>query len=93
MGPAGATLVIVRKSLLGQVDREIPTMLDYRTHIKKSSAFNTPPVFPIFVSMLTLRWLKEQGGIAPMQKKNSEKANLIYNEIDQNPMFVGTRIR
>jgi phosphoserine aminotransferase len=90
MGPAGATLVIVRKSLLGQVDREIPTMLDYRTHIKKSSAFNTPPVFPIFVSMLTLRWIKTNGGIAPMQKQNREKADLIYNEIDQNPMFVGT---
>lgn len=90
MGPAGATLVIVRKEALGKVKRHIPTMLDYRTHVKKDSAFNTPPVFPIYVSMLTLRWIKANGGIPAMQQKNAAKAELIYREIDRNPMFKGT---
>ena len=90
MGPAGATLVIVRKEALGKVKRHIPTMLDYRTHVKKGSAFNTPPVFPIYVSMLTLRWIKANGGIPAMQQKNAAKAELIYREIDRNPMFKGT---
>jgi len=87
MGPAGVTLVIVRKDLLGKVQREIPTMLDYRTHIAKNSSFNTPPVYPIYVSMLTLRWVKEQGGIEAMEKKNAAKAQLLYDEIDRNPKF------
>ncbi len=90
LGPAGVTLVIIRKDLLGKVEREIPTMLNYETHIKKGSAFNTPPVYPIFVSMLTMRWIKAQGGVAAMAQRNEEKANLLYNEIDSNPMFVGT---
>ncbi|MEM9931310.1 MAG: 3-phosphoserine/phosphohydroxythreonine transaminase, partial [Bacteroidota bacterium] len=87
MGPAGVTLVIVRKDLLGKVNRELPTMLDYRTHIAKNSSFNTPPCFPIYVSMLTLRWVKEQGGVAEMAKRNAEKAQLLYDEIDRNPKF------
>ncbi|MTB51265.1 3-phosphoserine/phosphohydroxythreonine transaminase [Lewinella sp. W8] len=90
MGPAGVTLVIVRKDLLGQVNRTLPTMLDYRTHIAKKSSFNTPPVFPIYVSMLTLRWVKAQGGLEAMEKHNAEKAQLLYDEIDRNPKFRGT---
>lgn len=87
MGPAGVTLVIVRKDLLGKVKRDIPTMLDYRTHIAKGSSFNTPPVYPIYVSMLTLRWIKENGGVEAMEKKNEAKAKLLYDEIDRNPKF------
>jgi len=90
LGPAGTTLVIIRKDLLGKVERDIPTMLNYQTHIAKSSSFNTPPVYPIYVSMLSLNWLDNNGGIAAMQKKNDEKADLIYNEIDRNPLFEGT---
>ncbi len=90
LGPAGLTLVIVRKDLLGKVDRTIPTMLDYRTHIKKSSAFNTPPVFPIYVAMLNMRWLKANGGVSALQTKNEQKAALLYNEIDRNACFTGT---
>ncbi len=89
MGPAGTTLVIVREDMLGNVDREITSMLDYNTHIKKDSSFNTPPVFPIFVSMLTMRWIKSQGGVAAMAKHNEEKAAIIYNEIDRNSLFKG----
>lgn len=90
MGPAGTTLVIIKKDILGKVDRTLPTMLDYRTHIKKQSAFNTPPVYPIYVCMLTLRWITAMGGLEAMQKHNEEKAAILYNEIDSNPMFVGT---
>ncbi len=90
MGPAGTTLVIIRKDLLGKVKREIPTMLDYNTHIKKDSSFNTPPVFPIYVSLLTMKWVKEQGGVAAMELINEEKAAVLYDEIDSNPLFVGT---
>ena len=90
MGPAGVTLVIVKKDLLGKVKRELPTMLDYRTHIEKGSSFNTPPVYPIYVSMLTLRWVKEQGGVEAMEKHNAEKAQLLYDEIDRNPKFEAT---
>jgi phosphoserine aminotransferase len=90
MGPAGVTLIIVNKDLLGKSGRPIPTMLDYNTHITKRSMFNTPPTFPIFVSMLTMRWVKENGGVAAMALKNEAKAKLLYNEIDANPMFEGT---
>lgn len=90
VGPAGVTLVIVRKDLLGKVKRHIPTMLDYRTHIAKGSAFNTPPVFPIYVTMLNLRWVKSKGGVKAMNKRNKEKASILYQEIDANPLFVGT---
>ncbi len=94
VGPAGVTFVIVRKDLLGKVERKNPTMVDYRTHIgdepKNNSMFNTPPVFPIFVMHETLKWVKEMGGLEAMHKRNLEKANLLYGEIDRNKMFVGT---
>lgn len=90
MGPAGTTLVIVKNDILGNTGREIPTMLDYRTHINKGSMFNTPPVFPIYVSMLNLEWLKDRGGISWIEAVNRKKANLLYNEIDSNPFFKGT---
>ena len=88
MGPAGATLVAVRKSLLGKTGREIPTMMDYRTHIAKGSMFNTPPAFSVFVVMLTLEWVKRQGGIAAMEQRNEAKAKLLYDELDRNPLFI-----
>ena len=90
LGPAGTTLAIIRKDILGKVNRTIPTMLDYNTHIKKASAFNTPPVYPIYVCMLTLRWIKEMGGVSAMEVRNEKKAGLLYDEIDNNPLFVGT---
>jgi phosphoserine aminotransferase len=90
LGPAGVTLVVVRKDILGKVNRTIPTMLNYATHIEKKSMFNTPPVFPLYVSMLTLRWLKANGGIPSIEKKNIHKAEMLYNEIDRNPLFNGT---
>ena len=90
MGPAGTTLVIVKDKVLGNTGRNIPTMLDYTTHIKKESMFNTPPVFSIYVSMLTLEWLKALGGVEQIEKINQEKADLLYNEIDRNPLFTGT---
>ena len=90
MGPAGTTLVIVKDEVLGKTNRTIPTMLDYTTHIKKDSMFNTPPVFAVYVSMLTLEWLKKNGGVEWIEKINQEKADLIYSEIDRNPLFRGT---
>lgn len=90
MGPAGVTLVIVKDSILGKVSRKIPTMLDYRTHIEGESMFNTPPVFPIFVALHTMKWVKEMGGLEAMVKRNTDKANLLYGEIDRNPLFKGT---
>lgn len=89
MGPAGATLIVVKEEILGKVSRYIPSMLNYKEHIAKESMLNTPPVFPIYVSMLTLEWLKENGGIPAIEKINREKAALIYNEIDRNPLFAG----
>ncbi|NVK29313.1 MAG: 3-phosphoserine/phosphohydroxythreonine transaminase [Flavobacteriia bacterium] len=90
MGPAGTTLVVVKDEILGKTGRKIPTMLDYNTHIGKESMFNTPPVFAIYVSMLTLRWLKENGGINWIENINNQKAELLYGEIDRNPLFAGT---
>lgn len=90
MGPAGTTLVIVKKNILGKVERHIPTIQNYQTHIDKNSAFNTPPVYAVYISMLTLRWVKEMGGVEAMAKHNEEKAGLLYDEIDRNPLFVGT---
>ncbi len=90
LGPAGTTLYIVKDDLLGQTNRTIPTMLDLRTHIGKGSMFNTPPVYPIYVSMLTLEWLKANGGIEWIERVNQEKAALLYSEIDANPLFEGT---
>ncbi|MBW2960690.1 3-phosphoserine/phosphohydroxythreonine transaminase [Mesonia aestuariivivens] len=89
MGPAGTTLVVIKEEILGKVSRQIPSMMDYKTHIDKESMFNTPPVFAVYTSMLTLKWLKEKGGIEAIQKLNEEKAALIYNEIDRNPLFEG----
>jgi phosphoserine aminotransferase len=89
MGPAGATLVVVKEDILGKVNRAIPSMMDYKIHIGKDSMFNTPPAFAVYVSMLTLEWLKEQGGIAGIETVNNAKAELLYNEIDRNPLFVG----
>ena len=90
VGPAGVTFAIVRKDALGKVSRYIPTMLDYRTHVDGASMFNTPPVFPIFVMNETLKWLKGIGGVEAINKINVGKAELLYNEIDRNPLFVGT---
>ncbi|MDO5510094.1 MAG: 3-phosphoserine/phosphohydroxythreonine transaminase [Weeksellaceae bacterium] len=89
MGPAGATLVVVKKDLLGKTGRDIPSYLDYSIHIKKESMFNTPPVFSTYVSMLTLEWLKKLGGVEAIEKINDEKAALLYAEIDRNPLFRG----
>ena len=89
-GPAGVIFAIIRKDALGKVSRYIPTMLDYRTHIDKESMFNTPPVFPIFVMNETLKWVKAQGGVEALAERNRRKAELLYNEIDRNPLFVGT---
>lgn len=90
IGPAGATLVIVKDEILGKSGRDIPAYLDYQTHISKESMFNTPPVFSVYVSMLTMRWLKENGGVDFIEQVNKQKAELIYNEIDRNPLFTGT---
>jgi phosphoserine aminotransferase len=90
LGPAGVTFVIVREDILGKVERQIPTMLDYRTHIKEGSMFNTPPVLPIFTIKETLKWIKSLGGIEVIEKMNIEKADLLYNAIDNSKMFVGT---
>jgi len=90
IGPAGTTLVIVKDEILGNTGRNIPTMLDYNTHISKDSMFNTPPVFPIYVSMLTLQWLKDLGGVEVIENMNQDKADLLYGEIDRNPLFEGT---
>ncbi|RLD51535.1 MAG: 3-phosphoserine/phosphohydroxythreonine transaminase [Bacteroidetes bacterium] len=90
LAPAGVTFVIIKDDILGKVDRTIPTMLNYQTHIDKGSMFNTPPVVPIFAALQTLKWLKKNGGIAAMEKKNNEKAQLLYDEIDRNKLFVGT---
>ena len=89
MGPAGTTLVVVREDILGKVSRKIPSMMDYKVHISKGSMFNTPPVFPVYASMLNLEWLKNLGGIAAIEKENEKKAQLIYSEIDLNPLFNG----
>jgi phosphoserine aminotransferase len=89
MGPAGTTLVVVKEDILGKVSRAIPSMLNYKTHIEKASMFNTPAVFSVYVSMLTLQWLKDLGGISAIEKVNSQKAELLYNEIDRNQLFEG----
>ncbi len=90
LGPAGVTFVIIRDDILGKVDRYIPTMLDYRTHIENGSMFNTPPCLPIYTCLETLRWLKKLGGVEVMQKMNKEKADLLYEEIERNPLFKTT---
>ncbi len=90
LGPAGTTVAIVREDMLGTVNRYFPSMLDYRTFVKENSLYNTPPVYPIYVSMLTLRWIKKNGGLKGMQRRNKAKAAILYQEIDANPMFKGT---
>jgi phosphoserine aminotransferase len=89
MGPAGTTLIVVKEELLGKTGRHIPAILDYKQHIEKESMYNTPSVFAIYTSYLTLQWLKAQGGIEAMEIKNNEKAALLYKEIDRNPLFTG----
>lgn len=90
VGPAGVTFVIVREDILGKIERQLPTMVNYKTHIDGESMFNTPPVFAIFVMHETLKWVKSIGGVEAMNKINVEKSNLLYAEIDRNSMFVGT---
>ena len=87
---AGVTLVIVKNEALGKVDRVIPTMLDYRTHVEKGSMFNTPPVLPIYTALETLRWIKRNGGVEEMDRRAHERAELLYAEIDRNKLFRGT---
>ncbi|MDR0893760.1 MAG: 3-phosphoserine/phosphohydroxythreonine transaminase [Prevotellaceae bacterium] len=87
---AGVTFVIVKNDALGKVSRYIPTMLSYQTHIDNGSMFNTPPVVPIYSALLTLRWLKAQGGVQEMERRATEKADMLYGEIDRNKLFVGT---
>ena len=89
MGPAGTTLVVIKEEILGKSGRVIPSMLDYEKHIKAESMYNTPAVFPVYASLLTLQWLKKIGGIAAVEKLNQAKANLLYTEIDRNPYFKG----
>jgi phosphoserine aminotransferase len=93
VGPAGVTFAIVKKEALGRVSRHIPTMLDYRTHVDKLSMFNTPPVFNIFVMNETLKWIKSIGGVEAIYEINKAKANLLYDEIDRNPLFIGTAVK
>ena len=89
MGPAGTTLVVVKEDVLGKVSRKIPSMMDYKVHINKSSMFNTPPVFAVYTSMLTLEWLKNLGGLEVIEEINDKKARIMYSEIDINPLFKG----
>ena len=90
LAPAGLTFVIVREDILGKVDRPLPTMVDYRTHIAKGSMFNTPPVLPIFTALQTLRWIDGLGGVKTMQAMNLEKGQLLYDEIERNKLFAPT---
>ena len=93
LGPAGTTLVVIKEDILGKVSRKIPSIMDYKVHIEKSSMYNTPPVFAVYVSMLTLEWLKSLGGIKAIEKENEKKARLIYSEIDLNPLFKGFAVK
>ena len=90
LGPAGVTFVIIKEELLGKVERKIPTMLSYATHLKEPSLYNTPPVFAIFTCLETLRWIKSLGGVKAIEDMNIKKANLLYDAIDNSKMFVGT---
>lgn len=92
-GAAGVNVVVVNRNILGKVERKIPTMMDYRQHIESGSMLNTPPVFAIFVCMLTLRWLKNKGGVAAIEKLNNAKAKLFYNTLDSLPVFKGTVVK
>ncbi|MCD4744900.1 MAG: 3-phosphoserine/phosphohydroxythreonine transaminase [Bacteroidales bacterium] len=90
LAPAGVTFVIIKNDILGKIERSIPTMLNYQTHIDKGSMFNTPPCLPIYAALQTLNWLKNNGGVEAMEKINLEKAGMLYNEIDRNKLFKGT---
>ncbi|MBA3704581.1 MAG: 3-phosphoserine/phosphohydroxythreonine transaminase [Bacteroidetes bacterium] len=90
MGPAGVTMIAVDETKLGKTGRKMLSMLDYQVHIKGDSMYNTPPVFPVYVSLLTLQWLKKNGGVEWIEKVNQQKADTLYNEIDRNPLFKGT---
>lgn len=90
MGPAGVTLVIMKNDIHSRSGRKLPTMLDYKTHIENDSLFNTPPVFAIYVCMATLEWLQQIGGVRAIEQINQQKADLLYSEIDSNPLFKGT---
>ena len=89
MGAAGVNIVVIDKTILGKVNRVIPTILDYRNHIKEASMLNTPPVFAVYVALLTLRWVKKNGGLAEMERRNTAKAELLYNTIDRFPLYRG----
>lgn len=93
LAPAGVTFVIVKEDILGKVSRHIPTMLDYRTHVEGGSMFNTPPVLPVYSAMLTLRWLKAFGGVEAIEKRNIEKARILYDAIDSSKLFMGTAVK
>ena len=90
MGAAGVNIIVVNKNILGKVDRKLPTIMDYRNHIENGSMLNTPPVFAVYVCMLTLRWLKKTGGVTAIEKINNAKASLFYNTLDSLPVFTGT---
>ena len=90
LAPAGVAFAIIREDMLDRVVRDLPTMVAFRTHVENGSMFNTPPVFPIYVLMETLRWLKSIGGVPEIYRRNKEKAALLYDEIDRNPLFRGT---
>ena len=90
LGPSGVALIVVKEELLGKTGRTIPAILDYQQHIERESMYNTPPTFAVYTTLLTLRWLKKNGGIAAMETRNDEKARLLYTEIDRNPYFKGT---
>ena len=89
MGPAGTTLVVIKEDILGKVSRKIPSIMDYKLHIANGSMYNTPPVFAVYTSMLTLEWIKNLGGIAKIEEMNEKKARVMYSEIDLNPLFNG----
>lgn len=93
IGPAGVTLVVVNKTLLGKTGRDLPTYLDYQVHIAKGSMANTPPVFAVYATLLNLKWLEKQGGLKAAAERNKVKANLLYGEIDRNPLFRGVCVK
>ena len=90
LGPAGATFAIIREDIVGKVSRALPSMVDYRSHMDNNSMYNTPPVFPVYVIRETLKWIKSIGGVEEIYRRNKEKADLLYAEIDRNPLFRGT---
>lgn len=90
LGPAGVALVIIRPDILGKIERKIPSMMDYKIQIKNNSLYNTPPVYAVYASLMTLQWLKNIGGLKEIDKRNEAKAKLLYDEIDRNSIFEGT---